>query len=157
MTMNEQGVQPPGAPPSGRIREGVHTFAARVYYEDTDAGGVVYHTSYLRLAERARTELMRCAGFDHGLLLERYNVLFALRRCLVEFARPARLDESLEVRTRVTRVAGASFDGRQTIVRDEGVLVELDCTLACLAPVGRPVRLPREDRAALEKLCLNKG
>ncbi len=157
MTMTEQWVHPTAAPPSGWFCEGVHTFAARVYYEDTDAGGVVYHTSYLRLAERARTELMRCAGFDHGLLLERYNVLFALRRCLVEFARPARLDDALEVRTRVTRVAGASFDGRQTIVRGDGVLVELDCTLACLAPDGRPVRLPHEVRAALEKLCLNKG
>ncbi|MBL8660032.1 MAG: YbgC/FadM family acyl-CoA thioesterase [Rhodospirillales bacterium] len=148
---------PAPAPSSGRIRDGVHIFAARVYYEDTDAGGVVYHTSYLRLAERARTEMMRCVGFDHGLLLERHNVFVALRRCLVEFARPARLDDALEVRTRVVRVAGASFDGRQTIARGDEVLVEIDCTLACLGRAGRPARLPGAVRAALETLCLSKG
>ena len=100
-------------PPMGHCHGGVHIFAARIYYEDTDAGGVAYHTSYLRLAERARTEMMRCAGFSHGELLERFDVLFALRRCTVDFRLPARLDDALEVRTRVARVAGASFEGRQ--------------------------------------------
>ena len=68
-------------PPMGQRLGDVHIFAARIYYEDTDAGGVAYHTSYLRLAERARTEMMRCSGFSHGQLLDRFNVLFALRRC----------------------------------------------------------------------------
>lgn len=144
-------------PSSGADRNGVHIFAARVYYEDTDAGGVVYHTSYLRMAERARTEMMRCVGFNHGLLLERYNVLFALRRCGVEFVRPARLDDALEVHTRVTKVAGASFEGHQTILRDRIVLVDLGCTLACMAPTGRPSRLPTTLRAALEQRCTTKG
>lgn len=140
-------------PPAGQLGDGVHIFAARVYYEDTDAGGVAYHTSYLRLAERARTEMMRCVGFNHGLLLDRYNVLFALRRCLVDFARPAKLDDALEVRTQIVRVAGASFDGRQAILRNGAVLVELDCTLVCLNASGRPVRLPADVRAALEARC----
>jgi len=140
-----------------RNGDGVHIFAARVYYEDTDAGGVVYHTSYLRMAERARTEMMRTVGFNHGMLLERYNVLFALRRCCVDFMRPARLDDLLEVRTIVTRVAGASFDGRQTISRDNASLVDLDLTLACLTPNGRPARLPGPLRAALQYRCTTEG
>jgi acyl-CoA thioester hydrolase len=144
-------------PPMGCCRKGVHIFAARVYYEDTDAGGVVYHTSYLRLAERARTEMMRCMGFSHGLLLDRYSVLFALRRCAVEFRQPARLDDALEVRTRVMKVAGASFEGHQVIFRDARSLVEVETTLACLTPDGRPARLPDELREALADLCTDAG
>lgn len=147
----------PPEPSGGSAGNGVHIFAARVYYEDTDAGGVVYHTSYLRMAERARTEMMRDLGFSHGVLLEHYNVLVALRRCRVEFMRPARLDELLEVRTEVMRVAGASFDGRQTISRDNAILVDLDLTLACMAPTGRPARLPGPLRVALQQRCPTEG
>lgn len=141
----------------GRCRNGVHIFAARVYYEDTDAGGVVYHTSYLRLAKRARTEMMRCMGFSHGLLLDRYNILFALRRCIVDFRLPARLDDALEVRTRVVKVAGASFEGRQAILRGGARLVQVETTLACLTPHGRPARLPDAVRDALADLCITEG
>jgi acyl-CoA thioester hydrolase len=144
-------------PATGQFRGGVHIFAARVYYEDTDAGGVVYHTSYLRLAERARTEMMRCAGFSHRELLDRFDVLFALRRCAVDFRLPARLDDALEVQTRVIKVAGASFEGRQLILRDDLPLVRVAATLACIAADGRPARLPGAVRAALEHLCTTKG
>jgi acyl-CoA thioester hydrolase len=144
-------------PPMGHCHGGVHIFAARIYYEDTDAGGVAYHTSYLRLAERARTEMMRCAGFSHRELLERFEVLFALRRCTVDFRLPARLDDALEVRTRVARVAGASFEGRQLILRDALPLVKVATTLACIAADGRPVRLPAAVRSAPEDLCTTKG
>ncbi|MCU0894022.1 MAG: YbgC/FadM family acyl-CoA thioesterase [Rhodospirillales bacterium] len=144
-------------PAMGHCHGGVHIFAARVYYEDTDAGGVAYHTSYLRLAERARTEMMRCMGFSHRELLERFAVLFALRRCAVDYRLPARLDDALEVRTRVTRVAGASFEGRQLILRGELPLVRVATTLACIAADGRPARLPAPVRAALEDLCITEG
>lgn len=144
-------------PSMGESRGGVHIFAARIYYEDTDAGGVAYHTSYLRLAERARTEMMRCAGFSHGQLLEHFNVLFALRRCTVDFRLPARLDDALEVQTRVTKVSGASFEGRQLILRDDLTLVRVATTLACIAADGRPARLPGVVRSALEDLCTTKG
>lgn len=144
-------------PPMGRCLGGVHIFAARIYYEDTDAGGVAYHTSYLRLAERARTEMMRCSGFSHGQLLDRFNVLFALRRCSVDFRLPARLDDALEVQTRVTKVSGASFEVRQLILRDDLALVRVGTTLACIAPGGRPARLPAEVRTALEDVCTTRG
>lgn len=150
-------IEPACLPPSGRCRNGVHIFAARIYYEDTDAGGVVYHTSYLRLAERARTEMMRSVGFSHGLLLDRHNVLFALRRCTVDFRFPARLDDALEVRTRVMKVAGASIDGHQVILREGKPLVRVETTLACMEPRGRPARIPDEVRRALEELCTTKG
>ncbi len=154
MGMSKAGMSEPA---SGVLRDRVHTFPTRVYYEDTDAGGVVYHTGYLRWAERARTELMRLLGFNHGFLLAGHKVSFAMRRCSAEFRLPARLDDALEVRTRVIKVRGASFDGRQDIVRDDTMLVQLDSTLACITPDGRPAPIPGELRAALASLCLTEG
>ena len=85
---------PPSIPPDGR-----HRYAVRVYYEDTDAGGVVYHATYLRFAERARTEALRDAGIPHAELVERFTLMFVVRRIEVDYLRPARLDESLTVVT----------------------------------------------------------
>src|ERR1700735_3643878 len=81
-------------PPDGR-----HRYAVRVYYEDTDAGGVAYHASYLRFAERARTEALRDLGIPHADLLQRFTLMFVVRRIEVDYLRPARLDDSLTVVT----------------------------------------------------------
>ena len=86
-----------------------HVYPVRVYYEDTDAGGVVYHSNYLRFAERARTELLREAGIDHVTLMTENGLMFAVRRCEAEYVKPARLDDALEVRTRCFEATGASF------------------------------------------------
>src|ERR1700732_3786879 len=96
---------------------GIHVWPIRVYFEDTDAGGVVYHTNYLKFAERARTELMRAAGFDHTELAKDYCVLCVVRHCAMEFFAPARLDDALEVRSRVTTMGGASLKIRQEVFR----------------------------------------
>ena len=90
-------------PPDGR-----HRYAIRVYYEDTDAGGVVYHATYLRYAERARTEALRDLGVPHAELVERFGVMFMVRRLEVDYERGARLDEALTVETEVLEVGGAS-------------------------------------------------
>lgn len=119
-----------------------HRLAVRVYYEDTDAGGIVYHASYLRFAERARTEMLRELGFDHVTLRERYGLIFAVRRCTVEFRAPARLDDLLEVETAPVRLGGARLVLRQVVKRGEQVLAELDVELALLSPDLRPRRLP---------------
>src|ERR1700690_1768567 len=94
-----------------------HCYSCRVYYEDTDAGGVVYHSNYLKYAERARTELMRTAGFDHTTLAKEHAVLIVVRHCAIEFIAPARLDDALEVRSRITTIGGASLTIRQEIFR----------------------------------------
>src|SRR5690242_6692965 len=96
-----------GNPPSTRA-DGRHCYPVRVYYEDTDAGGVVYHATYLRYAERARTEALRDAGIPHAELVERFSLMFVVRSIEVDYLRPARLDESLIVVTEPLAVGGAT-------------------------------------------------
>lgn len=130
-----------------------HVFPVRVYYEDTDAGGVVYHANYLRFAERARTELMRDFGVDHQSLRSDEGLIFAVRRCEAEYLLPAHLDDALEVRTRCIKSAAASFWLEQLVERAGQTLVEMKVRLVCLKPDGRPARIPKNlcsvlDRAA---------
>ena len=122
----------------------------RVYYEDTDAGGIVYHAAYLHFAERARTEMLRAQGFDHVGLQREHGILFAVRRCTIEFMAPARLDDLLMVETRPLRLGGARMVLEQKVIRDETVLVVLEVELAVLARQDlRPRRLPEAVRAGL--------
>lgn len=119
-----------------------HVFPVRVYYEDTDAGGIVYHSNYLRFAERARTELLRDFGIDHKSLLANDGLMFAVRRCEAEYVLPAHLDDALEVRTRCIKSMAASFWLEQLVQRAGETLVELKVRLVCLKPNGRPARIP---------------
>ena len=124
-----------------------HIFPVRVYYEDTDAGGVVYHSNYLRFAERARTELLRDHGIDHTRLLSESGLIFAVRRCEAEYVKPARLDDALEIRTRCIEATGASFWLEQLVQRAGETLVEMKLRLVCLTKDGRPARLPETLRS----------
>jgi acyl-CoA thioester hydrolase len=137
---------------SGAISGGTHAFLTRVYYEDTDAAGIVYYANYLKFAERARTELLRLLGFDQERLRQEAGFAFAVRRCVAEYLMPARLDDELTVTSRLTALGGATLEVEQRIRRDAAELVRLDVTLACVAASGRPVRLPRPLRAALSQL-----
>jgi acyl-CoA thioester hydrolase len=126
-----------------------HDLPVRVYYEDTDAGGIVYHASYLRFAERGRTEFLRRLGFDQRELAGEHGILFAVARCELVFARPARLDDLLVVHTQVSSLSGARIEMAQRIERDATLLVRLDVTLAVLhAGELRPTRLPAPLRTA---------
>jgi acyl-CoA thioester hydrolase len=89
----------------------------RVYYEDTDAGGVVYHSQYLNFMERARTEYLRGLGYDQDVLAGELNVLFVVRNIQIDYLRPARFNDMLEVHTAVQKLARASVEFRQTVVR----------------------------------------
>src|SRR5690349_2633990 len=93
----------------GRIVGDTHYFPVRVYYEDTDAGGLVFHANYLLYAERARTELLRLGGVEHRRLAAELGVFFAIRRCEIDYRAPARLDDALEVETKITDIRGASM------------------------------------------------
>jgi acyl-CoA thioester hydrolase len=127
---------------SGWITGKIHYFPMRVYYADTDAGGIVYHSTYLDFAERARTEMMRFRGLDHAQLSRDHGLLFAVRSCEVDYFRPARLDDLLEIRTFLTHLGGASLHVRQSIWRGEEELVRLVIRLACIYSDGRVMRIP---------------
>lgn len=100
---------------SGAFIDGVHHIDFPVYYEDTDAGGVVYYANYLRFAERGRTEALHLAGIDHVELMEKYGIWFVARRCVVDYLKPARLDDILVVRTSIREMRNTSLLMRQEI------------------------------------------
>src|ERR1700722_11868362 len=105
--------------PHGQVRHGAHHYSLRVYYEDTDAGGVVYHANYLRFAERARTEALRALGVPHQEMTSQHGVMFMVRRIKVDYLGPALLDDSLDVITEPVAIRAASVDLRQRVVRIE--------------------------------------
>lgn len=133
-----------------------HVFPVRVYYEDTDAGGVVYHSNYLCFAERARTELLRDFGIDHTSLMADDGLMFAVRRCEAEYVKPARLDDALEIRTRCIKASGASFWLEQLVQRAGETLVEMKLRLVCLKADGRPARIPEKLRPLLVGAAIPK-
>lgn len=126
-----------------------YSLDVRVYYEDTDSGGIVYYANYLKFAERGRTELLRAHGHDHRTLMRRHGFGFAVRRCSVEYLKPAMLDDMLRVETTVREAAGARIDMAQNILRGDELLVGITVRLALIDGAGRPVRLPLELKAAL--------
>lgn len=125
-----------------------HVFPLRVYYEDTDAGGIVYYANYLRFAERARTEYLRSVGADHKSLMAQDGVMFAVRQCSVDYLSPAFLDDPLEVHSRFFDVRGASLRAEQVVRRQADELARLNVRLACVGSDGRPRRMPQKLRSA---------
>jgi acyl-CoA thioester hydrolase len=127
-----------------------HRLPIRVYYEDTDAGGIVYHARYLAFAERARTEAMRDGGAAHDELATQHGLIFVVRRLEMDYWRPARLDDLVIVVTDTVALGGASVRVRQAFeVGSESVGV-LEVKLACIRRSdGRPARIPDRWRAAL--------
>ncbi|MBI3452823.1 MAG: tol-pal system-associated acyl-CoA thioesterase [Rhodospirillales bacterium] len=134
---------PPATPSAA-----THVFRLRVYYEDTDAAGIVYYANYFKFAERARTEMLRAAGIENRRYLETRGVAFAVRRCTAEFLAPAKLDDLLEVHSRILRVRGASIEAEQRVIRDARAIAHIEVMLACVGQAGRPARLPPEVIAA---------
>lgn len=149
--MSEARPHAPAAAGSGFFEAGEHALPLRVYYEDTDAAGIVYHASYLRFAERARTEFLRLAGIDQRPLVAAEGLAFAVRRAEIDYRWPALLDDRLEVRSRLVRLGAASVEIEQRIVRERQTLVTIMVKVACVElSTGRPKRLPAAVRDALE-------
>jgi acyl-CoA thioester hydrolase len=122
----------------------------RVYYRDTDAGGIVFHANYLAFMEQARTEFLGALGFDVAALATRDAVMFIVHRAAVEFLRPARLNEQLDVTAEVARVGRARVVFRQRVLRGEECLVAGEIQLACVDPASfKPVPVPGAVRARL--------
>ncbi len=114
----------------------------RVYYEDTDAGGVMYHGGYLRFAERARTEWLRGLGIEQSRLREEHGVLFAVRRLEVDYLSPARLDDLLEVTAETVKVGAATLDMEQSIRHEGKMLAGIAVRIAAVNLEGRAARMP---------------
>ncbi len=130
---------------------GSHVTSVRVYYEDTDAAGIVYYANYLKFAERARSELMRDIADGQYSRMVAEGMHFVVRRCVVDYFGAARLDDLLEVHSRMLELRGASLSAEQIVRRGGRDLVAMTVDLACIGPGGRPARIPAALRAALGK------
>ena len=142
---------------SGVMTGKTHRFVLRVYYADTDAGGIVYHATYLDFAERARTEMMRLFGLDHSHLRRDHGLVFAVRSCEIDYRRSARLDDLLEIRSTVTHIGGASLHVSQGIWRGDEELVRLAIRLVCIHSDGRATRIPAIIRSDLQDFLTEKA
>ena len=123
-----------------------HVMQVRVYYEDTDLAGIVYYANYLKYIERGRSEWVRARGVDQGRLKAETGVVFAVRRVEADYLAPARFDDLLDVRTRLTSTTGARFVMEQEVARAGVVLFRAQVTIVALGADGRPARLPADIR-----------
>ena len=130
--------------PTAGIFEGrVHVLPVRVYYEDTDFTGVVYHANYVRYFERGRSDFLRLAGVSHSDLLDRPDpAAFVVVRMEIDFRRPAKIDDALQVRTTYDTVRGPRLFVHQAIMRGADIVAEADVTAACISLDGKPRKPP---------------
>jgi len=138
------------APSAGRFEAKTHVLPVRVYYEDTDLTGVVYHANYLRFFERGRSDFLRLAGVDHASLLARDDpAAFAVTKMTIAFRQAARIDDALEVRTEFTDARGVRLNVAQRMLRAETLIATADVEVVCINPEVRVRRPPAELVAAL--------
>ncbi|WP_298849880.1 tol-pal system-associated acyl-CoA thioesterase [uncultured Ruegeria sp.] len=125
-----------------------HTYPVRVYYEDTDMGGVVYHANYLRYIERARSDWVRNLGNDQNAMREE-GIVWVVRRVEADYLSPARFDDELIVETEVTEISGVRLTMAQLVRRGETEIFRALVTAVCINKDGKPIRLPAEIRALM--------
>ena len=120
------------------------SWPVRVYYEDTDAGGVVYYANYLKFTERARTEWLRAGGFEQTDLAERHGIVFVVRSAAIEYLKPARFNDSLQVTVELIKVGAGQIDLAQRVIRNDDLLAKATVKIACVAfATMRPTRIPK--------------
>lgn len=139
-------------PLEGRFEGREHVFPVRVYFEDTDLSGVVYHANYLRYMERARSAMLRAAGIDQRAAFEAGEGAYAIRDLAIRYAAPARLDDTLTVVSRLVTLRSASVVIQQRVMRGSVQLTEAQVEAAFVAPSGRPRRQPAPWVRAFENL-----
>ena len=138
-------------PTMGRFEGKTHILPVRVYYEDTDVSGIVYHANYLRFLERGRSEALRLAGVHHMVMMSGEEpVAWTIRRLEIDYARPARLDDALEVHTRYRVLAGARLNGEQWVKRQGETLISAKIEAALITMSGKPRRIPEQVRAKIQ-------
>jgi acyl-CoA thioester hydrolase len=142
-------------PTAGEFRDGAHWLWVRVYYEDTDFTGVVYHANYLRFMERGRSDFLRLAGVDHVQLeAEEGGTAFAIARVEIDFKKPARIDDALTVRTQFSPLSGVRLRGHQQVLRGDELLAEAMVTAVCIGPDGRARKPPATMAQRLAPWCV---
>lgn len=129
-----------------------HSNNIRVYYEDTDAGGLVYHANYLKFAERARTEMLRKMKIEQLILKNEYNIQFVVKNLFIEFFKSAQLDDLLNIKSIILNISAAKIIMEQTIYKKMIVLAKIDVILGSVNTKGKPSRLPK---IVLERLNNN--
>ena len=143
---------PPPAPPSGAFHGPLHLFPVRVYYEDTDLSGMVYHANYLRWFERARSDLLRLLGIDQRAAADTGEGTYTVAELSIRYLAPARLDDAVTIATAATELGAASVRLRQRALRDDQLLADASVRVGFISPDGRPRRQPAVWRAAFETL-----
>ena len=139
-------------PPSGLLRGAEHLFPVRVYYEDTDLSGIVYHANYLRWFERARSDMLRLLGIDQRAAAEAGQGTYAVADLAIRYHAPARLDDAVTIATRATEIRAASVRLRQRASRESELLAEAELRVGFVGPDGRPRRQPGAWRASFDTL-----
>lgn len=129
-------------PACGSIRDGVHRYALRVFYDDTDAGGVVYHANYIRWFERARSDLLDLLDIDQAAALNEGEGAYSVADLAIRYRAPARLGDTVLLETRATRIGKASCALQQRALRGDTLLAEMDVRVGFVTPEGRPRRQP---------------
>ena len=152
-----QGARPPGgerrAATIGGDLQPFH-FPVRVYYEDTDAAGVVYYANYLKFMERARTEWLEALGFPLAAFEREHGVVFVVYRCEIDFRQPARLNDALDVSVEPVKLGATTIKARQVVRRGADIVTSAVVTLACLDGARwRPVRMPASLAKKMEKIA----
>ncbi len=133
-----------------------HVHPIRIYYEDTDAGGIVYHANYLNYAERGRTEMLRSLGFSNNELQADPGLLFVVRKATCDYLKPGHLDDELETRTTITEIRNTSLILKQSIHRpkDNALLCDIEIILVCVGTKGakhmKPIKIPDTVRKEFE-------
>lgn len=143
---------PPPAPPSGVFDGPRHLFPVRIYFEDTDLSGVVYHANYLRYMERARSDMLSVAGIDQRAAVDAGEGYYVVADLRIRYRRPARLDDALVVATTIKGFTAASATIHQRVMLGQDILTDAEVLAAFVSPGGRPRRQPREWLAIFERL-----
>lgn len=145
-------ISPYPSPYQGHFDGSDHQFAVRVYYEDTDFSGLVYHARYLHFMERARSDMLARAGIDQRAAYEAGEGNYAVTAMDLKFKRPAHYDDALLVTSSLLKIRGASIDLRQIIRRNDEILVSANVTAAFISPQGRPKRQPQNWMSAFQAI-----
>jgi len=134
---------------------GIKTFSLpiRIYFEDTDSGGVVYHSNYLKFMERARTEWLRSIGIDQRHLKQDHQIMFVVHRIDIQFKLPARFNDDLIVKSELKDIGSSKIEFRQMIYRNDEMLIDANVDIACIdSEKFKPVRIPPTIKQAMESL-----
>ena len=124
----------------------LHRIQARVYYEDTDAGGIVYHANFLRFAERGRTEMLRALGYDHHQVRKDHDLMLVVRHIEIDYRASAKLDDLLDISTEVLACGNTSITMQQIVSLNGKNLVEIKVIIVAVSEIGRAVRIPPQLR-----------